>query len=190
MKIKTNWVTQSELAKKMNVSPGAVTLWKQTGKLTGLIRNNKVNLGKALKFLPGRIDQIQKAKGDKQWGKVKKEPTKQEISEVAEMAGIDLNADISEGQRLKTIYDAALKKLEFEEKQNTLIDSKKVEASEAFAGRVIKESCLAIADRCAALCAAESDPFEVKKILLKEINFILESISAGVLKFNADVCSS
>lgn len=83
-------------------------------------------------------------------------------------------------------YRAALAKLEYEERSGKLIDVEKAKKAAAHAGRVIKENMSAVADRCASLVAAESDSFECRKILQKEINFVLENISSGLLDFDAD----
>jgi len=57
------------------------------------------------------------------------------------------------------------------------VDAAAVEKKAFEAGKTIKESCVAIADRTAPLVAAEDDSFQCKQILLQEINYILESLS-------------
>ena len=81
-------------------------------------------------------------------------------------------------------YKAALLKLEYEEKQKKLIPVENIITAEAHAGRLIKDGLSSIPDRCAALCAAESDPRQVKLILQKEIDAVLNSISSGLLNFH------
>jgi hypothetical protein len=180
--------TQRDLAKLQQVRDSTVTAWKKRGKLAGLIRkkDGKINLEKAAEVLPGRISPKQQQSINHRWNKTpqQKKPTAKEIKEIISKAEINLDADLYEGQRLKTVYDAALKKLEYEEKIGNLIDKNKAKLAAAHAGRVIKENLSAIADRVAAICAAESDAFEIKKIIQKEVNFVLENISSGLLQFD------
>ena len=102
--------------------------------------------------------------------------SKEHKEQVVKKSGIKA-MDLNTAKTLETQYKAALRKLEYEEKNGELVSiSKLVKVADA-AGRQIKEQCLAIADRCSPLVAAENDQFICKQILLKEINYILDGIS-------------
>jgi len=108
--------------------------------------------------------------------KPKAKPTPEQKQEVIKDAGIEV-LPLHEAQALDKTYSAALKKLDLEIKQGELISKSEVSESAFRAGRLIKEQLGSIPDRCAPLVAVESDQFECKQILLKEINHILNDLS-------------
>jgi len=79
-------------------------------------------------------------------------------------------------------YKAALKKLEYDQKKGTLINATDAERDSFNLGRQVRDQCLAIADRCSPLVAAEEDPFQCKQILLKEISYILDELSNTIAR--------
>lgn len=179
--------TQRQLAKEMGVNETTICKWKSAGKLKGLIRkkDGKVNITKAKKELPGRVAPKQQQSQNIRWGKEKKQPpdekapeTEEEIrSYLDESIGDLARLSIFELQRRNELEKLLLAQIKRRKESGELVDAAAVEKKAFEAGKTIKESCVAIADRTAPLVAAEDDSFQCKQILLQEINYILESLS-------------
>ena len=179
-------LNQNEFAKLIGVSQPMVAKYIREGTLKRSLRREgsrcyirpragKNELAQNLNPAHDRVIHVglKNSKSKKQKNDQGGHAEKQQIVEIAGMENIDLNT----AKTLETQYKAALRKLEYEEKNQELVSiSKLVKVADA-AGRQIKEQCLAIADRCSPLVAAENDQFICKQILLKEINYILDGIS-------------
>jgi hypothetical protein len=178
---------QSDLARLMGVDKSTVTTWKKRSKLNDLILpDGRINLTKALKVLPGRISPKQQTSVLQRW---KKSPaagssaTKKEIKSYLDESMGDLSKlDIYELQRrneLEKLLLAQIKRRDLENKYLLVEDVKKTIAEMAV---YFKDACQSIPDRCAALCAAEDDPFQCKQILIQETRWILQTLSDRFLK--------
>lgn len=110
----------------------------------------------------------------------KKKPDPIEKQAIIDKSGIDPDMSYNEARTLNEKYKAAMAEIAYQKETGKLISAEDVEKEAFNAGRKIRDSCLAIADRCAALVAAESDQFRCKQILLKEITFIMENLSEKV----------
>ena len=88
----------------------------------------------------------------------------------------------ADAERINAQYNAALKKLTYEERTGKVIMASEVAKDAAHAGRLVKERLTAIPARIAPLVAIESDPFQCEQVMKKEINQILEEISKEALK--------
>jgi len=182
--------TQIQLAALMGCHKSTVSKWKAAGKLEGLLREDGlINLTQAVKKIPERISPIQQASINSRWGKdnLKEQPSadapsEAEVKEAAEAAGIDVTVSISEAQRLKTVYEAALKKLEFEQSKGNYIEAAEICKAAFEAARQARDQFLAIPDRCAPLLAAETETFEVRKLLTEEINHVLNQYETELQK--------
>lgn len=183
----------TEYCKHRDLSRTQFYSHKRAGKLKGCFQQKPdskrvyVDRAKADRALDRNVAPLQQIGGMATKRKFKKSnPSEKEIKEAVSMAGIGPNVDIAEAQRLKIVYEAALKKLEFDEKSGSLIELAKAKKIAAYVSQTFKENCLAIADRCSALCAAESDVFQCGQILKREINFILENVSRNIKLFNGE----
>ena len=166
----------TEFAKHIGVSQPLVSKWvrqsilKKSVKKIG--RQYEINAKIAKQELKKNRDPI---RGGDRTGKNKKpiESEQKKTEQHSGTRGIDFNT----ARALNEQYKAALKKLQYEREHKILINVDEVKRIGFEAGKQIKEGCLSIPDRCAPLVAACSDSFECKKILLKEISYILENLS-------------
>lgn len=83
----------------------------------------------------------------------------------------------SDAKRKYMIWKAEGQKMSVEIDKGLYILASDVESKAFEAGRLIKEQCMAIADRCAPMVAASNDQFECKQIIVKEVTYILEGIA-------------
>ena len=147
-----------------------------------------MNITRALKELPGRIAPKQQQSQNIRWGKgngrprdAKLDATKEEVKTyLDEAVGGLLDLDIYELQRRNELEKLLLAQIKRRRESDEVVDAEEVATAAFNAGKLVKEQCLAIAERVAPLVAAESDMFECKQILLKEINFVLESLSKSI----------
>jgi hypothetical protein len=184
---KTEWGTQAELARRMNVSPKTIAAWKTRGKLKGLIRkkDGKVNLTRAVNILPGRVSPKHQQSQNARWNKQQKQPPKQDNPETEEeirsyldeSIGDLAQLDIYELQRRNELEKLLLAQIKRKHQSAELVEAEQIKTRAFEAAKAIKESCIAIADRTAPLVAAEGEAFACKQIILKEVNYILEDLS-------------
>jgi uncharacterized protein YxjI len=82
---------------------------------------------------------------------------------------------------LKANYDAALKKLEYEQKNGDLLEKSSVERDAFETARRVRDSILNIPDRIGAELASSTDIFQVKEKLTKSLIQALEELASGKL---------
>lgn len=173
-----------EFAEKIGVSQPRVSKWIRDGVLKISVKKTgrfySVDLKAAKAELKRNLDHGRKVKAKIDNRQEKKEvPTnteKQKTVGQAKAQGLDFQT----ARALNEQYKAALKKLQYEREHKILINVDEVKRVGFEAGKQIKDSCLAIPDRCAPLVAACSDAFKCKEILLKEISYILENLSSAL----------
>jgi hypothetical protein len=81
----------------------------------------------------------------------------------------------------REVYEAKLKKLEWEEKLGTLLNRKAVEVAAFNRFRVLRDAILNVPTRLAAQIAAETDPATVHDLLETELRMVLEEFSGSKL---------
>ena len=180
-------------AKQLGCTPEYIRRLVKTGKIpdTAWIVKGKrkfINpeearseLDKNLSYVNRRMKALKRPKQNNQ-NKTKSKLTTEEKLEALIDAGFDGEnlKTLSEAQRIDANYKALLRKQEYEEKQDKLIQADLVEKAAFEAGRKIRDQLLSIPDRCATLVAAEADPFDCKQILIKEINHILNDLHNAI----------
>lgn len=77
----------------------------------------------------------------------------------------------------KEAYEAALKKLEYEQKSGKLVSIEKVEVEAFNAARFARDKLLTIPDRLAPALIGKTDIHEIKQILISEIRQSLENLT-------------
>lgn len=77
----------------------------------------------------------------------------------------------------KELFEALLKKLEYEEKSGKLVEIAKVEMEAFAAARVARDRLLLIPDRVAPIIIGETDMFEIKRVLREEIIRSLQNLT-------------
>uniref|UniRef100_A0A6M3J4F4 Putative DNA binding, helix-turn-helix domain containing protein n=1 Tax=viral metagenome TaxID=1070528 RepID=A0A6M3J4F4_9ZZZZ len=159
-------LTQQEFAALLGIHQSRVSRYIKSGILDSAIRREGrrtfIDPEKAKDNLRANLDPAYHAKA---------------ISDAEPEQKTTGGLDVTTARALKMHYEAGLKKLEYEQKRGKLIEIEKIETAAFNAARKIRDQCLAIPDRCAALVAAESDRFECNTILKREITFILENLA-------------
>ena len=77
----------------------------------------------------------------------------------------------------KELFEALLKKLEYEERSGKLVDISKMEVDAFTAARVARDKLLAIPDRVAPILVGITDIHELKEVLRKEIITSLQNLT-------------
>jgi len=115
----------------MGVGPSNVTRWIKEGKLKGCINPaGKINQDKAVKQVKFLLNPHHQRNPTGNKGKPKQPknlPTESDLDEASSTSGIKKGTSTSEAQRVKLVYEAMLKKIEFETKKGQLIEVAEVE---------------------------------------------------------------
>lgn len=167
----------------MGVDRTTVYKWKRAGKLDGLMNSKgQVNLTRAAKELPGRVSPKhqqsinQRWHGDKERGKA--DISQDEVnSYLDETIGELSKLDIYELQRRNELEKLLLAQIKRKRESGELVEADLINRQGFEAAKAIKDQCSAIPDRVAPLVAAESDIFQCKQIVIKEIDYVLENIA-------------
>lgn len=77
----------------------------------------------------------------------------------------------------KELFEALLKKLEYEEKSGKLVEIAKVELEAFAAARVARDRLLLIPDRVAPIIIGQTDMYEIKRVLREEIIRSLQNLT-------------
>lgn len=163
-----------DYAKRIGVKQPLVSRWIRDG----ILKKSVKKKGRFYVINVKLADQERKKNLDPVRGgnRNKKKSIKDEQKKTAEGEGTG-GIDFQTARALNEQYKAALKKIQYEREHGLLVSVTEVKRVGFEMGKQIKEQCLAIPDRCAPLVAARSDAFECKKILTKEITFILQNLS-------------
>ncbi len=87
--------------------------------------------------------------------------------------------DFVTARTMREAFKAKMAKMEYEEKAGKLTDASKVKADAFRAGRIVRDSLLGIPDRLSDVLAAEQDPVQVRKLLIDELETILNELSSN-----------
>lgn len=179
------WLKTKEYAEFRGVSVSLIKTFIQKGKISkkSLKRKGRlwlINRDKAENDLKECLDERQRKKTGK------KDISDEEKNKIVKESGIDdeiKNGDdgltLNKAQTLNQKYQAALKRLEYEEKSGKLIDAEQV-AKDAFSvGRKVRDAMLNIPSRISAIVTAETDQVKNEDTLLEEITNALEGLANG-----------
>jgi hypothetical protein len=86
--------------------------------------------------------------------------------------------DFSKARAAKEIYEARIKKLEWEERVGSLVSKKAVQIEAFNSFRILRDACFNIPDRIASQIAAETDPQMVHQLLLDELRHVFDDFSS------------
>ena len=130
--------------------------------------------GKRITLLPD--GQIDPEIADKEWDentdeRFRPKPAASPVPEPS--TGISLQ----KSRANKELFEALLKKLEYEEKSGKLVEIAKVEMEAFAAARVARDRLLLIPDRVAPIIIGETDMFEIKRVLREEIIRSLQNLT-------------
>ena len=164
----------------MGVNPSTVARWKRLGKLDGLINEKgKINITRAVKELPNRTSLKHKQSAEARWKGKKKssEVTKEEVDGYLDETIGDLaKLDIYQLQRRNELEKLLLAQIKRKRESGELVEVEVINRQGFEAGKAIKDQLSAIPDRVAPLVAAETDTFECKQLMIREIDYVLEGL--------------
>jgi hypothetical protein len=179
------YVTKVEFAKEVGLHRTTIAHYIRKGKLKGCVKDGKIHLEKGKVAIQQNVAPIQQKNINVRWNK-KDAPTPEEVKKAADDSKLDCNMSISEAQRVKTFYDAALKKIEFDLKDGETIPAVKVKKETQDCAALIKSQLVSIPDRLSAVIAAEfgaTESSRVKKLIKTEIDKSLESLHSGLMQY-------
>lgn len=154
-------VTAAEYARRRGISQEAVRKAIQGGRLVDCIVTNE----------RGR-QRIIPSVADAEWDKNTQHHRKSQPDVHIEDDLLDI-PNFNESRAKREAYQAELARLEYEEKQGTLVNAEAVKKEAFRTARLVRDAMLNIADRIAAELAANTDAFAVHKQLTDEIRTAL-----------------
>ena len=154
-------VTAAEYARRRGISQEAVRKAIQGGRLVECIVTNE----------RGRQRLIPSV-ADAEWDKNTQHHRKSQPDPIVEDDLLDI-PNFNESRAKREAYQAELARLEYEEKQSTLVNAEAVKKEAFRTARLVRDAMLNIADRIAAELAADTDAFSVHKRLTDEIRTAL-----------------
>ena len=158
-------ITQAEFARQLEVSKPYIHKLVKKGIIK--LRNGKVDTEQALASMKANADPANLLREESP-------STTAPVPAGGNPAGA---VDFVTARTMREAFKAKLAQLEYEEKSKKLTDASKVSADAFKAGRLLRDELLAIPDRLADVLAAEDDPGEVQKVLLEELELVLNRIS-------------
>ncbi|WP_067582369.1 hypothetical protein [Endozoicomonas ascidiicola] len=153
-------ISQAEFARQQGFTRGYVTKLIKKGIVK--LKNGKVDSIQAEQAMRANADPVTLIRSDQSTDLTQTQPGA---------------VDFVTARTMREAFKAKMAKLEYEEKSGTLTDAAKVKQDAFKAGRIIRDELLAIPDRMADVLAAEDDPRQVGKLLLEELEAILNQLS-------------
>ena len=103
--------------------------------------------------------------------------TEQDAAELGSADRLATGPDFSKARAAKEIYEARIKKLDYEERLGNLVSRKSVEVEAFTTFRILRDACFNIPDRVSAQIAAETDGTVVYEILMVELRRAFEDFA-------------
>ena len=177
----TKWLTVAQYAKHRGVDRRRVYYYIEHGNLEGCLRDGKrgqeINRDKADAALEQNLDKISNRPGSRPNGKESNQRRiPEDAAEKTRSAGTS-GMSLADAQKIQAQYKAALMKLEYEEKNKTLVKVDQVEADFFNIARRVRDSILNIPDRISAELASTTDTHLVSERLTNELIAALEELS-------------
>ncbi|EED9388539.1 hypothetical protein AAA63_004305 [Salmonella enterica subsp. enterica] len=170
-------VSKSEFARRKGISPAMVTKLCNSGRIP-VLKSGKLDFDKASEAYESTRQvgrEVSASNGKKTRGSSSEQP--ELPPDDAGLAGgsTAVAAQFNKAKTAEKVYQAKLKKLEFEEKQGSLI-AKDAVADDAFvAANELRSRLFSIGPRAAPRC--EGKPArEIERIIEDEINFALQAL--------------
>jgi len=170
------WINQTEFAKRVNVSQPRIALLLRDGRLRGATKKDgkriMINYEKAKSLLETRIDPMNPGKIREAINTLSPDEKKTAVK----AAGVGQGIDYTQARTLNERYKAALKKLEFDEKNGSLVRADEVKQEAFDCARRTRDAILNIPDRVAAMLASENKESAVRELLAAELRTALEEL--------------
>jgi hypothetical protein len=162
-------MSQAEFARYREVSRTAVSKWVKAGRIS--LVNGKVDPVAASIALMETSDPVQ-------MGSLARGPSSQDApNNAAQVSGPGGEVlSFAKARAMNESYKAALGKLEFRRRKGELVEAADVKREAFQAGRQVRDRLLTIPARVSSMCAAESDPRAIQKMLDLEFAAALEGL--------------
>lgn len=154
-------ISQAEFARQQGFTRGYVTKLIKKGIVK--LKNGKVDSDKAIKSMKAHADPVTLIRSEQQ-----------EVIPGQQGQGA---VDFVTARTMREAFRAKMAKLEYEEKSGQLTDAGKVKSDAFKAGRIVRDTLLGIPDRLSDLLAAEHDPIAIRKLLIDELETVLNKLS-------------
>lgn len=154
-------VTAAEYARRRGITQEAVRRAIQNGRLVESIVTNERGRQRIIPSL-----------ADAEWDKNTQHHRRSQPEVQVEDDLLDI-PNFNESRAKREAYQAELARLEYEEKQGTLVNAEAVKKEAFRTARLVRDAMLNIPDRIAAELAAETDAFAAHKRLTDEIRTAL-----------------
>ena len=150
------------------------------GKLAGCLKkigkHKKIDRDLADAALEQNLDKVYNPP-KKQRPKQKKKPTKKDQQEAIEAAELDPGQSLAESQRQKALYDAAIRKLDLEERSGESLKKEDVEKEYFEIARRVRDAILNVPNRISAEITSMTDVHLVSEKITTELTSALEELS-------------
>jgi len=183
----TIYMTQKEYGEHREISQQRVSAMVKTGKLAGCFKmisgKKRIDRDKADAALAKNLDKVFN-RPTRRYKKTKKvepstsSPTSEDQQKIIKKAGLDKKQSLADSQAQKALYDAAIRKLDFEERDGELLKKSDVEKDAYNMARIIRDAILNIPDRISAELASMTDVHVISEKLNAELNQALEELSS------------
>lgn len=166
------YMNQTEYARHRGITQQRVSQLIHAGYLDGALKK----IGGRFQIDPEKADKLLAENLDPARCKNSTEPDPAEQKQTIQNAGLTI-VPLAEANKLRANYEAALKKLELEEKQGDLIPKVTVEKEAFEMARRVRDALLNIPNRISAELATITDQHMVSLKLTEEITQALEELS-------------
>jgi len=182
----TVYQTETEYSAHRGISQPRVSKMIRDGKLKGCIKKisgrKLIDRDLADAALEQNLDRYRnKSKSaDKQPDERpnrKKKPTKEDRQRTIEAAELDPEQSLAESQRQKALYDAAIRKLDLDERSGEIIKKEDVEKQYFEIARRVRDSILNVPSRISAEISSMTDVHLVSEKMITELTSALEELS-------------
>ena len=175
------FVNQSELARHLDISRQQVSKKVKDGTLK-LNVDKKIRLSEALDMLKANSNPAYKSKVTDTLTSKEKEIIKDNFG--SEVLSKLEKMDFNEAKTHKERYLAGAAELSYLKETGELVSAKEVTNDAFEVAIVLREQLMDLPDRIGDTLAAEMDPLTIRKILDKELRFILKQIQLQLNKNN------
>jgi len=184
---KREWVSIPEFAKRIGKTSQYIRKLVKSGKIEESAtrprgKRVEIDVNLAVEQLENNTSYVNKKQPVKQIGnetktKLKTKPTPEEQQEAIEAAELDPGQSLSESQRQKALYDAAIRKLDLDERAGESLKAADVEKDAFEMARRVRDAILNVPNRISPEIASMTDVHLVSEKLTTELVAALEELS-------------
>ena len=164
-------VSKSEFARRKGISPAMVTKLCRSGRIP-VLKSGKLDFDKASRQVGREVS----AENGKRGHGISSEQPELPADDAGLAGGTSgVAVQFNKAKTAEKIYQAKLKRLEFEEKEGSLIAKDAVRDDAFLAANELRSRLFSIAPRAAPRCEGKTAR-EIERIIEDEINFALQAL--------------